>query len=215
MAERTTWRDRWRGRGAITAVCLLGIAGCGKKEPPPPPPPTVTVANPIEQTIVEWDEYTGRLSAIEAVEVRARVSGYLQSIHFQDGSTVKQGDLLFVIDPRPYEAVRSRAQAELDLAEARLELARKDLIRAEFLVKSRAISQEEADTRRATVRQSEASSAAARAAVDAAALDVEFTRVTAPLSGRVSRHLVTEGNLVTGGGAGTATLLTSIVSLDP
>ncbi len=193
----------------------MSVAACGKTAPPPPPPPLVTVAHPIEQTVVEWDEYTGRLSAIEAVDVRARVSGYLQSIHFQDGSTVKQGDLLFVIDPRPYEAVLTRARAELTLAEARLELARKDLVRAEFLVKSRAISQEEADTRTATVRQSEASSAAARAAVDAAALDVEFTRVTAPIGGRVSRHLVTEGNLVIGGGSGTATLLTSIVSLEP
>ena len=167
------------------------------------------------QTVVEWDEYTARLSAVRSVEVRARVSGYLQSIHFADGAVVAAGDLLFVIDPRPYEAVLSRARADLTLAQARLDLARKDLARAEFLVKSRAISQEEADTRTAAVRQAVASVGGARAAVDAAALDGEFTRVTAPIGGRVSRHLVTEGNLVVGGGTSNATLLTSIVSLDP
>lgn len=215
MHRPWTRRRRWAGTAIVAAVYLAGAAGCGKATPPAPPPPKVTVAHPIKQAVVEWDEYTGRLQAIDAVEVRARVSGYLQSIHFQDGGQVKAGDLLFVIDPRPYEAVAARARAEQRLAEARLELARKDLTRAEFLVKSRAISQEEADTRRATVAQSEASAAAARAAVDAAALDVEFTRVTAPIGGRVSRHLVTEGNLIVGAGAGTATLLTSIVSLDP
>lgn len=215
MHRRVTRWHLWTGTAIVVTVCLASVMGCGKPAPPAPPPPKVTVAHPIRQTVVEWDEYTGRLQAIEAVEVRARVSGYLQSIHFQDGSQVKAGDLLFVIDPRPYEAVLARARAEQRLADARLELARKDLARAEFLVKSRAISQEEADTRRATVAQSEASAAAARAAVDASALDVEFTRVTAPIGGRVSRHLVTEGNLIVGGGAGTATLLTSIVSLDP
>lgn len=195
-------------------LAVLCVA-CGKTAPPAPSPPSVAVAHPLVQTVVEWDEYTARLSAVSAVEVRARVSGYLQSIHFSDGAIVKAGDLLFVIDPRPYEAVLNRAQADLNLAEARLDLARKDLARAEFLVKSRAISQEEADTRQATVRQAIASVGGARAAVDAAALDVEFTRVTAPIGGRVSRHLVTEGNLVVGGGTSNATLLTSIVSLDP
>lgn len=195
----------------LVALC----AACGKPAPPPPAAPSVAVAHPLVQTVVEWDEYTARLSAVSAVEVRARVSGYLQSIHFADGAIVKAGDLLFVVDPRPYEAVLNRAQADLTLAEARLDLARKDLARAEFLVKSRAISQEEADTRQATVRQAIASVGGARAAVDAAALDVEFTRVTAPIGGRVSRHLVTEGNLIVGGGTSNATLLTSIVSLDP
>jgi RND family efflux transporter MFP subunit len=194
---------------------LIAVTGCGKSAPPPQPPPSVGVAHPLVQTIVEWDEYTARLSAIQSVEVRARVSGYLQSIHFADGTVVAAGDLLFVIDPRPYEAVLNRSKADLVLAEARLDLARKDLARAEFLVKSRAISQEEADTRAATLRQALASVAGARAAVEAAALDVEFTRVTAPIGGRVSRHLVTEGNLIVGGGTSNATLLTSIVSLDP
>ncbi len=191
------------------------IAACGKHEAPPAPPPTVTVAHPLVQSVVEWDEYTARLSAVQSVEVRARVSGYLQSINFADGAVVSAGNLLFVIDPRPYEAVLARTRADQELAEARLDLARKDLVRAEFLVKSRAISKEEADTRTAAVRQAEASLMGARAAVAAAALDVEFTRVTAPISGRASRHLVTEGNLIVGGGTSNATLLTSIVTLDP
>jgi RND family efflux transporter MFP subunit len=195
---------------------MLAFAACrGGTTPAGPPPPAVTVAHPLVQAVVEWDEYTGRLSAIQSVEVRARVSGYLQSIHFADGAIVKAGDLLFVIDPRPYEAVLAHARADVTLAEARLDLARKDLARAEFLLKSRAISQEEADLRAATVRQTAAALAGVRAAVDAAALDVEFTHVTAPIGGRVSRHQVTEGNLIIGGGTSNATLLTSIVTLDP
>jgi RND family efflux transporter MFP subunit len=207
MRSRNVW---W---WLVVALALL--VGCSKPAPPATPPPSVGVAHPIVATVVEWDEYTARLSAIQSVEVRARVSGYLQSIHFADGAVVSAGDLLFVVDPRPYEAVLNRARADLTLAEARLDLARKDLTRAEFLVKSRAISQEEADTRAATLRQAVASVGGARAAVDAAALDVEFTHVTAPIGGRVSRHLVTEGNLIVGGGTSNATLLTSIVSLDP
>ncbi len=195
-------------------LLAIVLSGCRSAQPPPPAPPSVTVAHPLVQSVVEWDEYTARLSAIQSVDVRARVGGYLQSIHFADGAIVSAGDLLFVIDPRPYEAVLNRARADQTLAEARLDLAQKDLARAEFLVKSRAISQEEADTRAAAVRQALASVAGARAAVEAAALDVEFTRVTAPIGGRVSRHLVTEGNLIVGG-ATAATLLTTIVSLDP
>ena len=200
--------------GAVVVAAII-LASCrGPGEAPSKPPPSVAVAHPVVQTVLEWDEYTARLAAIESVEVRPRVNGYLASIHFADGSIVKAGDLLFVIDPRPYEAVLARARADLALAEARLDLAQKDLARAQTLLKSRAISQEEAETRAANLRQTEASTAGARAAVDAAALDVEFTRVTAPLAGRVGRHLVDEGHLVTGG-ATNATLLTTIVSLDP
>lgn len=208
------WRSGWWLR-TLTCFLAFAAAACGRTAPPPPPPPPVAVAHPLVQAVVEWDEYTARLAAVSAVEVRPRVSGYLQSVHFVDGAIVAAGDLLFVIDPRPYEAVLNRARADLALAEARLDLARKDLVRAEFLVKSRAISQEEVDTRAATVRQAEAAVGGARAAVDAAALDVEFTHVTAPIGGRASRHLVTEGNLVVGGGTSNATLLTSIVSIDP
>jgi membrane fusion protein, multidrug efflux system len=150
---------------------------------------------------------------VETVEVRARVNGYLDSTHFKEGAIVKKGDLLFVIDPRPYQADLDNAEAALKLARARLELAQNNQARAKKLLSARAISQEEADTRasdervaRATVEQSEAS-------VQTAKLNVEFTRVTAPISGRISRKLVTEGNLINGGTGGT--LLTTIVSLDP
>jgi RND family efflux transporter MFP subunit len=148
------------------------------------------------------------------VEVRARVSGYLQSIHFIDGQVVKKGTLLFVIDPRPYQAEVDRLTAELQLAQARLDLAKSDYARAQTLLRFRAISQEEADTRAATERQAQESVEAARAAVAAAKLNLEFTRVTAPITGRISRKLVTEGNLINGGSA-ESTLLTTIMSLDP
>lgn len=202
--------------GFLLVVAVGGsLTSCGRgAQDSGPPPPKVTVSRPVVETIVEWDEYTGRLEAVESVEVRPRVNGYLRSVHFVDGAMVKKDDLLFVIDPRPYEAVLSRERAELELALARLDLARTDLARARLLLESRAISQEEADTRAATVKQAEASVAATRASVEAAALDVEFTRVTAPVSGRASRHLVDPGNLVIGGAA-TPTLLTTIVSLDP
>jgi RND family efflux transporter MFP subunit len=176
--------------------------------------PKVTISRPVVREIIEWDEYTGRLEATESVEVRARVNGYLQSIHFKDGAIVKKGDLLFVIDPRPYQAELDRMTAELQLAHARLELAKSDYARAQKLLQFRAISQEEADTRAATERQAQESVEAGRAAVKAAKLNVEFTRVTAPITGRISRKLVTEGNLINGGTA-EATLLTTIVSMDP
>jgi RND family efflux transporter MFP subunit len=176
--------------------------------------PKVTISRPVVHEIIEWDEYTGRLEATESVEVRARVNGYLQSIHFKDGAIVKKGDLLFVIDPRPYQAELDRVTAELQLAQARLELAKSDYARAQKLLQFRAISQEEADTRAATERQAQESVEAGRAAVKAAKLNVEFTRVVAPITGRISRKLVTEGNLINGGTA-EATLLTTIVSMDP
>jgi RND family efflux transporter MFP subunit len=202
-------------RYAIFLLLALALqTGCQSTQTPPPAPPKVTVSRPIVQEIIEWDEYTGRVEATESVEVRARVSGYLQSIHFKDGAIVKQGDLLFVIDPRPYQAEVDRVTAELQLAQARLELAKSDYARAQKLLQFRAISQEEADTRAATERQVQQSVEAARAAVRAAKLNLEFTRVTAPISGRISRRLVTEGNLINGGTA-ESTLLTTIVSMDP
>jgi membrane fusion protein, multidrug efflux system len=151
---------------------------------------------------------------VEAVDIRARVNGYLQSVHFTDGAIVKKGALLFVIDPRPYQAELNRAKAQLEQAIARFERTQKDFARAQQLVKSRAISQEEVDTRSADQREAQEAVQAARAAVEAARLNVEFTQVKAPISGRISRHLVTEGNLINGGTA-ESTLLTRIVSLDP
>jgi RND family efflux transporter MFP subunit len=197
----------------IIAGLILLVTGCKGEQAPSPPPPKVTVSQPVVREIVEWDEYTGRLEAVESVEVRARVNGYLESIHFQDGQIVKKGDLLFVIDPRPYQAELDRAKAELKLARARLELAINDLARAKKLLSSRAISEEEADTRSSNERVAQATVEQSEAAIQAAKLDVEFTQVRAPITGRISRELVTEGNLINGGTGGT--LLTTIVSLDP
>lgn len=202
----------WR----LPLVGLVFLLAACQQQPAatPPPPPQVTVSQPVTRVVTEWDGYTGRLEAVEAVEVRARVSGYLQSVHFTDGAVVKKGALLFVIDPRPYQAELNRAQAGLEQASARFERTQKDFARAQQLVRSRAISQEEVDTRSADQREAHEAVQAARAAVDAARLNVEFTQVKAPISGRISRHLVTEGNLINGG-TGNATLLTTIVSLDP
>ena len=211
------------GRGARvvrTARPLLLLlaavaASCRQAAPPPPPKPKVVVSHPLDHEVEEWDEYTARLEAVDFVEVRARVSGYLQSIHFKDGAFVQKGDLLFEIDPRPYEAILHRAEGEVAVAKARLQLARTKLERAQKLVGREAISQEEADTRAAEARQAEAALEGAAAAVDAAKLDVEFTSIRAPISGRAGRKLVTEGNLITGGASSQSTLLTTIVSLDP
>src|SRR5437879_10565407 len=196
-------------------ACALVLASCSARPAPAPPPPKGKVGQPVAREITEWDEFTARLDAVDSVEVRPRVSGYLQSIHFQDGAIVRKGDLLFLIDPRPYEAALHRTEADVELAKSRLALARKNFARAADLLKSHAISQEESDIRESNMRQAEASLEEAEAAADAARLDVEFTHVSAPVSGRVGRRLVTEGNLISGGGGSQGTLLATIVSLDP
>ncbi len=201
-------------RWAAVALVLV-IWSCGARPAPAPPPPKVKVVQPVAREITEWDEYTARLDAVDSVEVRPRVSGYLQSIHFQDGAIVKKGDLLFSIDPRPYDASLRRAEADVELAKSRLALARKNYTRAADLLASHAISQEESDIRESNLRQAEASVEESQAAVESAKLDVEFTHVSAPVSGRVGRKLVTEGNLINGGVGTQGTLLTTIVSLDP
>jgi RND family efflux transporter MFP subunit len=198
----------------LSAWCIMLTACQQEQAAAPPPPPKVTVSQPVLREVVEWDEYTGRLEAVESVEVRARVSGYLQSVHFTDGAIVKKGALLFVIDPRPYQAELNRTKAALEQAIAQHERTQKDLTRVRQLVKSRAVSQEEVDTRAADQRQAEEAVEAARAAVEAAQLNVEFTQVRAPISGRISREFVTVGNLINGGTA-ESTLLTRIVALDP
>jgi RND family efflux transporter MFP subunit len=205
----TTYRRR-----RATVLALL-LAACGSRTPEGPPAPKVTVVQPVSREITEWDEYTARLDAVDSVEVRPRVSGYLQSVHFVEGAIVTEGQPLFTIDPRPYVAALRHAEADVAAAKARLALARKNLARAADLLASHAISQEEADIRDSATRQAEASLAEAQAAVDAAALDVEFTNLNAPVSGRVGRKLVTEGNLINGGVGTQGTLLTTIVSLDP
>lgn len=204
--------------GVLAATCVG--TGCQRKAPAaqPPPPAAVDVAKPVVKEITEWDEYTGRLSAVDTVEVRPRVSGYLESVHFKEGQIVKKGDLLFVIDPRPFQAVLAAAEADVAGAETRLELAQNDQKRAENLVQSRAISTEDFDRRSKAALEAQSTLDAAKARLDQARLDVEFTEVRAPIDGRVSNYAVTVGNLVSGGagaGAGGATLLTTIVSIDP
>jgi len=179
-----------------------------------PAPPSVTVSRPLQKTITEWDEYTGRFTAVANVEVRARVSGFIDSIHFKDGQLVKQGDLLFVIDPRPYKIAVEQAEADVERARARLQIATLDVERAEPLARSQTLTQREFDTRRSTQREAAGAVAASEAAMKQAQLNLEWTDVRAPISGRISDRRVDAGNLVTGGQTG-ATLLTVIVSLDP
>lgn len=197
---------------AVSAV----LSGCRTEATPAAEvaPPQVSVATALERDLVESDEFTGRLEAVESVEVRPRVTGYIDSVNFSEGSVVKKGDLLFVIDPRPYRAELSKAEAELTRATARADLANSDVSRSEKLLKIKAVSQEEYDQRANSAREAVASIASARAAVESARLNVEFTRVTSPIAGRISKAAVTTGNLVSGG-SNTATLLTTIVSIHP
>ena len=168
----------------------------------------------LQKEVTEWDEYTGRLAAVDEVEVRAQVSGYLESIHFKDGEVVKKGDLLFIIDPRPYQAVLDRATAQVKEAEAGLSLADANLKRTQELATKKVVASQDLDDQRSKQLQAAAALQVAEAEVKAAQLNLDFTRINAPVSGRIDRHLVSEGNLISGGAA-TATLLTTIVSLDP
>jgi RND family efflux transporter MFP subunit len=180
-----------------------------------PPPPTVTVAKPIIRELVESKDFTGQFEAVESVDVRARVSGYLESINFTDGQIVKKGDLLFVIEPKPFELALESAKANLAQANANLDLAKAELARTAELRKKSYATEETYDTRLAQVNTATATRDASIAALDQAQLNLDYTRVTAPIAGRTSRHELSIGNLVIGGTTGTPNLLTTIVSLDP
>jgi RND family efflux transporter MFP subunit len=197
----------------VAGLMLSGCAGDASAQhaAAPPPAPQVTVARVISRTVTDSETFSGRFDAVNHVDVRPRVNGYISSVNFVDGSIVHKGQVLFVIDPRPYEADYQRAEADLDQARAQAALARSEQIRAVNLYAAHAISKDEYDTRIANARQSAANVEAAKAAADAAALNLTFTRVIAPITGRVSRAIVTVGNLVTNG----QTLLTTVVSLDP
>ncbi len=169
----------------------------------------------MKRAVVEWDEYTGQYAAIEHVELRARVSGYLQSINFEEGQMVKRGDLLFVIDPRAFEAAAAQARAQLAEAQARVELANRQLARAGQLRERDFVAASTYDERVQEQRIATAAMESARAAIRAAELNLEFTRITAPVAGRIGRREVSIGNLVTGGANGNTTLLTTIVSQSP
>ena len=180
-----------------------------------PPAPPVTVANPVQKQIVEWDEYPGQFKAVDAIEVRARVSGYLEQIHFTDGQVVKQGDLLFTIEKRPFEIALDSAQAQLAEANAQLSLANRNLKRYEKMREGNIVGEADYDDRIEAVSAAKAALAAAQAQVEQAELDLGYTEIRAPVTGRISRHEVSAGNLITGGYSGDVTLLTTIVSLDP
>ncbi|HEV2443364.1 MAG TPA: efflux RND transporter periplasmic adaptor subunit [Steroidobacteraceae bacterium] len=201
---------------AATLAAALTLSGCSQDAaaehaPAAPPAPQVTVARVISRTVTDSQTFSGRFDAVNHVDIRPRVSGYISSVNFVDGTVVHKGQVLFVIDPRPYQADYQHAEADLDQARAQAALARSEQTRAVNLFAAHAISKDEYDTRTANARQSAANVEAAKAAVDSAALNLTFTRVTAPITGRVSRAIVTTGNLVTNG----QTLLTTVVSLDP
>lgn len=203
---------------ALTCLAVaLALAACGQDGPKQaaPPPPAVTVAKPKKQTVTDYDEYVGRFVAIDLVEVRARVSGYLDKVHFQDGQIVKQGDQLFTIDKRPFETTLAQARATLAQARANLAFADSDLTRASQLVRDRTITEQVFDQRTQAKRVAEAAVQAQEAAVRQAELDLQFTELRAPVGGRIGDRRVSPGNLVTGGTSGNTTLLGTIVSIDP
>src|SRR5215470_7620347 len=175
-------------RAILLSSLLLGataLAGCDNKPAAnaAPPPPSVTTAQPLHKTITEWDEFTGRFTAVESVEVRARVSGFIDSVHFKEGQIVKQGDLLFIIDPRPYRNAVDQAKADVERAKARLEIASLDVQRAAPLVRSQSVTEREFDTRRSTERDAAGQVGSAEAALKQAQLNLEWTDVRAPIAG--------------------------------
>jgi membrane fusion protein, multidrug efflux system len=193
------------------------LAGCEQRQQATAalPPPTVTIAQPLKRTVTDWDEFTGRFEAVEEVQVRPRVGGSVTSVQFKDGDMVHAGDLLYVIDSRPFEAVAKQAEGQLADARAKTQLAKRELDRALALVQTSAVSEQNVDQRREALQAAHAGETIAEGALNAAQLNVEFTHVLAPITGRVSRHLVSVGNLVQGGDNAPSTLLTTIVSMDP
>jgi RND family efflux transporter MFP subunit len=205
----------WFAAAVFTAVVLVQLSGCTRGETATPtaaaPAPSVSVATVVSRQISDSDEFTGRFEAVERVEIRPRVTGYISSVNFVQGREVNKGDVLFVIDPRPYEADLKHAQAQLEQARSALTLAVSEQDRANKLLTAHAISREELESRESALEQAHANVTGAQAAVDSAELNMSFTRVTSPITGVVSRAEITAGNLVTSG----QTMLTTVVSVDP
>lgn len=198
---------------ALTGLLAVVLAACSSEasQNAVPPPPEVSVAQVLSRPVSQWDEFTGRIGAVETVELRPRVSGYVERVAYEEGQEVRRGDLLFVIDPRPYRAELDRAIANLERARSEAKLAQTQDARAQALVEAKAISREEFESRRAATAQGNAAVHAAEAAVASARLDLQFTQVRSPIDGRAGRALVTTGNLA----QADATLLSTVVSLDP
>ena len=210
--------NRWTRHAVTLAAVLAAVLASGctptAAQPGEPPPSKVTVAKVAPQDVTEWDEFTGRLEAVNSVSVRPRVSGYVSAVRFEEGAIVRRGDPLFLIDPRPFEAEVDRLRAELNRARATVQRAKSELDRAGRLASENAMSHEEQERRASVAEESSAQVAAVEAALRAAELNLEFTRITSPIDGRVGRAIVTQGNLVSSG-PGEATILTTVVSLDP
>jgi len=204
----------------LAASMALLLAGCDQGQPQAsstaaPPAPVVSVSKPAQRSIVEWDEYTGRFDAVQTVEMRARISGYLNEVRFKDGQLVKQGDLLFAIDPRPFERALEQAKAELFAATTKVENANLDVARGQPLIERKIISDKTFDDRMSLLRDAQAVVKVSEAKVKSAELDLSFATITSPIAGRISRTLATAGNWISAGSVSGATLLTTIVSQDP
>jgi RND family efflux transporter MFP subunit len=194
---------------------LVASCGQGQQQQGAPTPPPVTVAKPTKRTVSDFDEYVGRFAAVNAVEVRARVSGYLDGLHFKDGQLVKQGDLLFTIDKRPFQNTLDQARANLAQAKSNLAYTESDYTRGQQLVRDKTITEQTFEQRSQAYRNAQASVSNNEAAVRQAELDIEFTELRAPVNGRIGDRRVSPGNLVTGGTGGNTTMLGTIVSTDP
>jgi len=201
---------------ALCAVLAALVASCGEShQQGGPPPPAVTVATPVKRTVFDFDEYVGRFTAVNSVEVRARVSGYLEGVHFKDGQIVKQGDLLFSVDKRPFQNTLDQARANLVQAKSNLAFTESDFTRGQQLVRDKTITDQTFEQRSQAFRNAQAAVSNNEAAVRQAELDIEFTELRAPIPGRIGDRRVSPGNLVTGGTAGNTTMLATIVSTDP
>ena len=201
--------------GVSLAFAAL-VASCGQQQQGGgPPPPAVTVTTPVKRMVTDFDEYVGRFVAVDSVEVRARVSGYLEGVHFKDGQIVKQGDLLFTIDKRPFQNTLDQARASLVQAKSNLAFTESDFARGQQLVRDKTITEQTFEQRSQAYRNAQAAVSNAEAAVRQAELDMEFSELKAPVTGRIGDRRVSPGNLVTGGTAGNTTLLAIIVSIDP
>jgi RND family efflux transporter MFP subunit len=217
MATATDW-VRWVKAPPAAAAALLALAGCGEgqRQSAAPPPPSVTVASPVQRTVIDQDEYVGRFVAVDSVDIRARVSGYLTQIHFTDGQMVKKGDLLFVIDHKPFQIVLDQMRANLAQARANLAFTEADLARGQELLHNKTITEQTYDQRTQAKRVAEAAVTAQEAMVHSAELDLnEYSELRSPIDGRIGDRRVAVGNLVTGGNGSNTTLLATIVSVDP
>jgi len=210
--------SRFSHSAALAALIASAglLVGCGQgQKQAAAPPAKVTVATPVKRTIVDQDEYVGRFVAVDSVEIRSRVSGYLDQVHFQDGQMVKQGDLLFTIDKRPFQNTLDQARANLELAKSNLTFTQSDLARGQQLLRDRTISEQIFEQRAQQARNAQAAVTANEAMVRQAELDLQWSELRAPVTGRIGDRRVSPGNLVTGGTGGSTTLLATIVSTDP